>query len=438
MQECTQCGKPFPPGSNSADLCPDCAAKALAELSLESQVRRAWTRWREPILRLPLITLLLILINVAIYAESVYYRRHGGVSQFSPLALFLRQESIEVIHGAWWQLITCTFLQITRSHLTSNIYLLALFGWMAEPLLGRLNLFILWLFTGAAASLAVMFVTTPGQTEYGASGVVYGLAGALLSIYIFGRTSAPRSQRILRVLLLAILVALKFWLEWRFGGAVPPAHWGGLAAGLLLGLALPSAARPNYARLLAVTAAWILAFIVCGTIVKKKQTDLLEIAETEIDGRVSSNNIAELERIVARWPHLIRARFLLAEAYQSGTRPDDAIRELKRVVAVEPRFIYAWYQLGCNLLKTDRHDEAMNAFSRYLQVAAGNVSRDRSTKRLDGYLISRGPMVGIYDCTDSIDNAMRRSREALQSNPNDHTAKEELQKLEQVRKVPAP
>jgi rhomboid protease GluP len=439
MQGCAQCGKPFPPGPNSVDLCSECAAKALAELSLEAQVRRGWTRWREPILRLPLVTLLFLLINIAIYAESAYYARHGGVNQYSPLALRLWMENASAIHGAWWQLITCTFLQITFLHLASNAYLLGIFGWMGEPIFGRLNFLILWLFTGVAGSLDVIFKTPPGEIEYGASGVVYGLAGALLSLYIFGRTPAPRSQRILRLILLAALISLKFWLEWRFGGRVHPAHEGGFAAGLLFGVALPTAARPNYWRLFAVTATAVMAFIVCATIVKQKQTDWLELQNIDPYslGLVRWDQIPKLERIVARWPHLTRARFVLAEAYQSGKRPDDAIRELKRVVAVEPRFVPGWYQLGCNLLKTDRHSEAMDAFSNYLQLISGNSTRELSKKSRDVVSISRG-LMGTYDCTDSIDNAMRRSRAVLQANPNDRTAKDELQELDQVRNHPAP
>jgi membrane associated rhomboid family serine protease len=108
------------------------------------------------------------------------------------------------------------------------MYSLWLFGQALEPMLGRARFLALYLISGFAGSLAVLFLTAGNVPVVGASGAIFGLMGAFLVIQ---RKRGGNMNGLL--LLVGINLVIGFIpginVAWQ-------AHLGGLVGGGLVGL----------------------------------------------------------------------------------------------------------------------------------------------------------------------------------------------------------
>jgi membrane associated rhomboid family serine protease len=83
--------------------------------------------------------------------------------------------------GEWWRLLGCGFLHASPLHLGTNMLSLFFIGRLVEPAVGTLRTGLIYAVSLAAGSLGVI-VLDPGAATLGASGAIFGLAGALLVI----------------------------------------------------------------------------------------------------------------------------------------------------------------------------------------------------------------------------------------------------------------
>jgi membrane associated rhomboid family serine protease len=86
-----------------------------------------------------------------------------------------------VATGEWWRLIGGGFLHANILHIATNMLSLFFIGRIVEPAIGSLRTGLIYGVSLAAGSLGVMLVDPSGAT-LGASGAIFGLAGALLVI----------------------------------------------------------------------------------------------------------------------------------------------------------------------------------------------------------------------------------------------------------------
>ncbi len=86
-----------------------------------------------------------------------------------------------VATGEWWRLIGGGFLHANILHIATNMLSLFFIGRIVEPAIGSLRTCLIYGVSLAAGSLGVMLVDPSGAT-LGASGAIFGLAGALLVI----------------------------------------------------------------------------------------------------------------------------------------------------------------------------------------------------------------------------------------------------------------
>jgi len=222
-----------------------------------------------PTRHFPIISILLIAINVAVFAvdqlTGVYriqpvqvgpddYRRvlHfvGGLSERYAMI------PAEVIHDpgyAWTTIFSSMFLHANWLHVGSNMLYLWIFGNNVEDTLGRFRFLLFYLICGVAAAMAHI-ASGPNSLvpTVGASGAVAGLMGAylilfphaeILAIVPFGFLSTLTEVPALYVIgFWALLQFLNAnWLgggEMRGGGVAYFAHLGGFVAGILLILLL--------------------------------------------------------------------------------------------------------------------------------------------------------------------------------------------------------
>ncbi|MFZ5874960.1 MAG: rhomboid family intramembrane serine protease [Nitrospirota bacterium] len=197
----------------------------------------------------PIVTVTLIVVNVAVFLYQLSLGREGDafVAVFGavPLALFGGETFSPV--PPFLTLLTAMFLHGGLMHLVGNMLYLWIFGNNIEDSMGHGRFLVFYLLCGVAAAYAHA-VTAPESTipMIGASGAISGVLGAYLLLF-------PRA-RVLTWIPLGLLSRLEyipaawvlgFWIVLQFlngtfsygragGGVAWFAHVGGFVAGLAL------------------------------------------------------------------------------------------------------------------------------------------------------------------------------------------------------------
>ena len=139
-----------------------------------------------------------------------------------------------------WRLVTSMFLHGNLLHIATNMWCLWNLGRMAENIFGRLTFLLMYLFTGISGGLLSVFLH-PERVSVGASGAIFGVAGALITALYFGKLPIPKQQlnSALRSLVIFALINLAI------GAAVPVIDNAGHVGGLLLGLLIGALLAPH-------------------------------------------------------------------------------------------------------------------------------------------------------------------------------------------------
>ncbi len=174
-------------------------------------------------------TYMLILVNLAVYAYTAVIsgnfiftgnealKRYGQVNYF-------------VINGWYWQLFTSMFVHVNIIHLLGNMFFLTIFGLRAEELFSLPEYLATYFLSGLTGNLLTLLLG-PTIVSAGASGAIFGLFGACI-IYI--RRAIGQS------LVGALFYSFFLLMVSTAPGVNVLAHFGGLAAGLLIGYVLAS------------------------------------------------------------------------------------------------------------------------------------------------------------------------------------------------------
>ena len=185
----------------------------------------------------PPVTSGLIAINVIVFLAMVF----GGVSvmdpnpqelfrwgaNFGPVSLILQP----------WRLLTANYIHIGILHIALNMWGLWSLGNLAERIFGGWTYFVIYTLCGLTGSLASAW-RNPPILSAGASGAIFGIAGALIAALYLGKLPFPKHA------VQSTLKSLVFVAGYNlFYGAIVPGisnsdHIGGLVCGLVLGAAL--------------------------------------------------------------------------------------------------------------------------------------------------------------------------------------------------------
>lgn len=130
--------------------------------------------------------------------------------------------------GQPWRLVTAVFLHGGLLHIGFNMWVLMDIGPMVEEMYGSARYLFLYVATGVAGYVAS---SSMGHFSVGASGALLGLVGVLLAATTGRKSLAAQSLRssLIRWLIYIAVVGLLM------RGTDNAAHFGGLAAGYLLG-----------------------------------------------------------------------------------------------------------------------------------------------------------------------------------------------------------
>ena len=138
------------------------------------------------------------------------------------------------LSGQYWRLLTAAFVHGGLLHIGINMWCLYSLGRLCERLFGRMPTLMLYLLTGAGGSI-LSLAYEPTRNEVGASGAIFGLAGALLIGVKFGDLAISAGEKRGLYSSLIFFVLISFGLG--MGGNVDNmCHLGGFISGLILGL----------------------------------------------------------------------------------------------------------------------------------------------------------------------------------------------------------
>jgi len=170
-------------------------------------------------------TYVLVAANVAVYAFTSIL---SGSFLFinGEVLTFFGQTNYLVMSGWYWQLFTSMFVHADLLHLFGNMVFLLVFGLRAEELFSDAMYLTVYFASGLFGNILSLLWGPNSPPSVGASGAIFGLFGACV-IYLgraFGRS------------IMAALIYSFYLLLWTTGAGVNVlAHFGGLAAGLLIG-----------------------------------------------------------------------------------------------------------------------------------------------------------------------------------------------------------
>jgi membrane associated rhomboid family serine protease len=236
MANCVQCGRQLPGLTFGKKLCQWCVQHEAAQRGEDSPVQRVetapWKRQQQS--SSMVVTQAILGINVAVFAAMLL----AGVSPLEPTGQQLVDWGANfgpyTIGGQWWRLLSCVFVHIGIAHIALNMWCLWGLGRLAESVYDRWTFGAVYLITGLGASVASL-IWNPIGVSAGASGAIFGIAGALISAFYLGEFALPKT--VVSGLLTSVLkfAGYNLVLGAFLGHTDNAAHVGGLVWGLILG-----------------------------------------------------------------------------------------------------------------------------------------------------------------------------------------------------------
>lgn len=203
-----------------------------------------------PTERFPIVTLLLILANIAVFFYELMLGDTAGenfVLNFAvvPAQLFSHGAAQGGMLASEYRLVTSMFIHGGILHLAGNMLYLWIFGNNVEDSMGRSRFILFYVLCGVGAAYAhAASDRTSLVPMIGASGAISGVLGAYTLLY-------PRARVItllalgfyIRTIEIPAIIVLGFWFFLQFvnalvqsgahGGVAWYAHLGGFIAGIL-------------------------------------------------------------------------------------------------------------------------------------------------------------------------------------------------------------
>jgi|CZKJ01.1.fsa_nt_gi rhomboid protease GluP len=379
MANCIRCGRQLPGLSFGKKICQWCMQHEAAqrgEIGDDAPQRvmpTPWVRHGESSIGL---TQVIFGINAAVFL--------GMALAGSTIMEFSIPESIQwganvgalTFSGEWWRLLTNVFVHGGIIHIAFNMWCLWNLGALCESLYGRWSYGAIYLICGVGASLASA-AWNPYRASVGASGAIFGLAGALIAAFKLGEFSVPRAALSGTLRSLGAFVVYNLVFGFALPGIDNTAHIGGLITGLIVGaliaLIAPHSDPPlrRVAVFLAVIVA--LAGVAIGSAHYRGFPLRLGRASSLMEGNQPGRAIAQLEKMVKQRPDFVPAHFNLAQAYFNQGEYAQAENELKRVLELQPKQAGAQSLLGMVYLNQNRPQDAKDTFTQLLTQDPNNA-----------------------------------------------------------------
>jgi membrane associated rhomboid family serine protease len=373
MANCISCGRPLPAFSfgQRSDVCADCRAAAV-----DVPTGQPGTARRPRVLAAPgkaPVTTALVGLCVAVFVAMLL----AGVSLTEPTTGQLLRWGANwgprSLGTQPWRMLTSNYLHIGFLHILFNMWCLWDLGNLAERIFDRWTYLLTYTACGLAGSVSSLW-WHPLVVGAGASGAIFGLAGALIAALYLGRLPFPKK---------AVAHTLKSLLLFAgynlFFGAVGSridnsAHVGGLVAGLLLGAVLakkltePEEDRKRWGLGVFVVAAVLL--FVAFSYVKKANAYVVPLERAVAALQQNQINVAaqNLEQAAAEKPGNGTILAMLGSVYLQKQDYAKAESVLEQAVQVDSENAGIQYNLGFARLKLGKANQAIAPLEKAVQL----------------------------------------------------------------------
>jgi len=239
MANCIRCGRQLPGFTFGKKICQWCVQHEAAQRgevvddAPHPVIRRPWISHSQSSTSIGL-TQIIFGINAAVFVGMALSSSSAMDFPGGTLVHWGANVGVLTFSGEWWRLLTNVFVHGGLLHIGFNMWCLWNLGQLCESLYGRATYAAIYLICGVGASLASATLH-PYVPSVGASGAIFGLAGALIAAFKLGEFSVPRSA------LAGTLKSLGGFVVYNliFGAIIPgidnAAHIGGLITGLIVG-----------------------------------------------------------------------------------------------------------------------------------------------------------------------------------------------------------
>jgi membrane associated rhomboid family serine protease/Tfp pilus assembly protein PilF len=323
------------------------------------------------------VTIVIIALNVLVFVAMAA----GGVSPVEPTTQDLLKWGASYgpyeLSTEWWRVFTAMFVHIGFVHILLNMYCLYSLGPLAERIFGPWKFAALYLLSGLGGNVASVALH-PTIVAAGASGAIFGVAGALLPVLHFRQLPAIVSQRGGRGRLgIGGFIVYNLIYGFANAGIDNAAHIGGLVTGFAVGYAAPVVGSPAHRHLvlrtrgvlIALTLFLVAAFVLVrewrpshgadmhllrGGVYLHEGKNAEAITEFELALRDDSTNPVALEN--------------LGVAYLRSNRPADALTPLERAQSLNRDDATANYNLGLANVALNKYETAVFYLSQSLRI----------------------------------------------------------------------
>lgn len=402
MATCPQCGREFLPVADGQMFCAQCQPHQTQLLGQQPEQKRS---------RVPASFYLsspstwLIVINTLIFIVTCVYSRSINDIKLDTLMRFGAAFGPLTLGGQPWRLLTSTFLHGNFLHLAFNMWALLNLGILAEILFGRRSYTLMYFVCGITASLVSTWwhfhTGNIAVVGVGASGAIFGIAGALIPALALQKNARLRAALKGNLVSISIFVIYTVAFGFQEAHIDNSAHLGGLAAGLLLGLALPSSPGPNdeqhTGRRMAVFALSAVLMFAGFTWLKKSQVAILEFAQGQSAYQKKDLNgaIAHLTNSLKHDPQFADSHYLLGNIYLEQQKNDEAIQQFLETTKAAPDSANAYSQLCNAYLQTRNLPNALASCKRAVELDPNDPDKQinlglvqRANENLDGAIES--------------------------------------------------
>jgi rhomboid protease GluP len=238
--------------------------------------------------RMPPVTTVLIGLNVAVFLAMIL----TGVSPLEP-------EPLQVLKwGAnWgplslgtqpWRMLASNYIHFGIVHILLNMWCLWNLGLLAERIFDPWTYMMTYTACGLGGSLASLW-WHPMVLGAGASGAIFGLAGALIAALYLGKLPIPKEAMRGTMKSLLAFAGYNLFFGAAVGGIDNSAHIGGLVTGLALGALLaghlmsPPEIRRQFRLYVFIGAAIVL--LAAGSLVRQRNGYVVALADALQKGR---------------------------------------------------------------------------------------------------------------------------------------------------------
>jgi rhomboid protease GluP len=377
MAKCVQCGRQLPALSFGKKLCQWCVQHEAAQRGEDSPIQRVepapWKRQQSSSMA---VTQAIFGINVAVFVAmslAVGVTVLGDPAWHELSVRLGANYGPYTLSGQWWRLLACVFIHGGLLHIAFNMWCLWNLGRLAESVYGHWTFAMVYLITGLSASLMSVAWHFPiPVSSVGASGAIFGIAGALIASFYLGEFSMPRAAMTGMLRSVATFVAYNLFFGAVMASTDNAAHVGGLLMGLLLGALIAKVApgHDDVLRRIAVLLVGIVLVVGGGMWLQRSRAYVLHGQKGVglLGQGKTDEGIAELQKSVSLRPNFAAAHAALARAYVAKHDFENAAAEMKRVIALNPRSEDAYYRLGLIYLEQKLASKAQDIFVQLLRV----------------------------------------------------------------------